>query len=322
MYGDMQLQGNSSTVELSAPSEHQKNTKHSTTCPTEAQESASPVEESLELFLLAVPDPPAMGDTAAPQQQGSMCTFEHQDALPATSSIATPANATVVASDSRTCEIQRHEDHSRISTSPDPMQRAQDTLGSQSTASTAVQLQSSASNAAHCHAQIAAARDTCDLTYTVAPLMPPPGADAAPDEKMEFLQQQLDSFAPGQAIIDDLLSLGSSDTERRQGGVGPTYSRVPLPWYETPVLNLIASCYKSCVFSKNTASHCILFVQDHTTCKQQFGYATRLYNSCWQLGVFQLVCTALDSSNVVQVRLWFRWQSVMERGLSVQSSSS
>lgn len=61
-------------------------------------------------------------------------------------------------------------------------------------------------------------QDTFDLTHTVAPLLPPPGPGASLDDKVDFLQQQLDSFGLDMPIFDDLLSLGSSPTERRQGG--------------------------------------------------------------------------------------------------------
>lgn len=55
---------------------------------------------------------------------------------------------------------------------------------------------------------------TLDMTHNAGFILSPSASDASPDEKMEFLQQQLDSFGTMRPIFDDLVSLGSSDTER------------------------------------------------------------------------------------------------------------
>lgn len=54
--------------------------------------------------------------------------------------------------------------------------------------------------------------------YDSFSLMPPPGPEASHDDKVDFIQQQLDSFGSDVPIFDDLLSLGSGDNERREGG--------------------------------------------------------------------------------------------------------
>lgn len=63
--------------------------------------------------------------------------------------------------------------------------------------------------------------DTFDLTRTVPVrhLLSPPGPNASAEDRVDFLQQQLDSLEEGQPVIEDLLSLGGSSSERRQGGV-------------------------------------------------------------------------------------------------------
>lgn len=50
-------------------------------------------------------------------------------------------------------------------------------------------------------------------------LLPPPARNASVDEKVDFLQQQLDSFSNNTPIFADLMSLGDSGSERRRGGV-------------------------------------------------------------------------------------------------------
>lgn len=66
--------------------------------------------------------------------------------------------------------------------------------------------------------------DTFDMPYTslVTSILKPPGPQAGADEKVDFLQQQLDSFDHNSPIFDDLVLLGSGDQERRQGG-GPLF---------------------------------------------------------------------------------------------------
>ena len=61
--------------------------------------------------------------------------------------------------------------------------------------------------------------NTCDMPYDSVSLMPPPGPKASHDDKVDFIQQQLDTFGADIPIFDDLVSLGSGDSERRQGGV-------------------------------------------------------------------------------------------------------
>ena len=62
--------------------------------------------------------------------------------------------------------------------------------------------------------------DTFDMPYTsiVTSILTPPGPQASADEKIDFLQQQLDSFDHNIPIFDNLVLLGSGDQERRQGG--------------------------------------------------------------------------------------------------------
>lgn len=61
-------------------------------------------------------------------------------------------------------------------------------------------------------------QDTFDLPYTVEILLPPPGPNAPADQRVDFLQQQLDGFGLDTPIFDDLCLLGGGDNERRQGG--------------------------------------------------------------------------------------------------------
>jgi hypothetical protein len=61
--------------------------------------------------------------------------------------------------------------------------------------------------------------DTFDMSHTEAVLRPPPAADAPAEERMEFLQQQLDSIGMERAILNGLQLLGSGVKERLQGGV-------------------------------------------------------------------------------------------------------
>jgi hypothetical protein len=63
--------------------------------------------------------------------------------------------------------------------------------------------------------------DTFDMSHTATVLRPPPAADAPAEEKMEFLQQQLDSIGMERPILNGLLLLGSGVKERLQGGVLP-----------------------------------------------------------------------------------------------------
>lgn len=62
--------------------------------------------------------------------------------------------------------------------------------------------------------------DTFDMPYTsyVASLLAPPGAVATPDQKIDFLHQQLDSFNEMTSVFDDLVLLGGGSSNRRQGG--------------------------------------------------------------------------------------------------------
>lgn len=61
--------------------------------------------------------------------------------------------------------------------------------------------------------------DTFDLTRTAAPVLDPPAADSSLDAKMDFLQQQLDSFGTDQIALRDLVLLGRGHKERLQGGM-------------------------------------------------------------------------------------------------------
>lgn len=60
--------------------------------------------------------------------------------------------------------------------------------------------------------------DTFDLTHTAAPLLPPPGPNSSNDERVDFIQQQLDGFGAQIPIFDDVVLLGCGSSERRQGG--------------------------------------------------------------------------------------------------------
>jgi hypothetical protein len=65
--------------------------------------------------------------------------------------------------------------------------------------------------------------DTFDMTHTAAELRPPPGQHASLDERMDFLQQQLDSIGMGRAILSGLLLLGGGSNQRIQGGEPSAY---------------------------------------------------------------------------------------------------
>lgn len=73
-------------------------------------------------------------------------------------------------------------------------------------------------------------RDTFDLTHSAAAehLLSPPGPTARADDKVDFLQQQLDSFGADKPMLGDLMSLGGSGSERRQGGTPFVFSFPPI----------------------------------------------------------------------------------------------
>jgi hypothetical protein len=58
--------------------------------------------------------------------------------------------------------------------------------------------------------------DTFDMSHTAASLLPPPAASTS--EKMDFMNQQLDSMGIDAEILPGLLLLGSGVDERMQGG--------------------------------------------------------------------------------------------------------
>lgn len=62
--------------------------------------------------------------------------------------------------------------------------------------------------------------DTFNLTHSVehVEMLPQPGDNATLEEQFDFLHQQLDSFGQDEPAIDDLVFLGSSSSERMQGG--------------------------------------------------------------------------------------------------------
>jgi hypothetical protein len=64
--------------------------------------------------------------------------------------------------------------------------------------------------------------DTFDMSHTAAELGPPPDRNASLEERMQFLNQQLDNIGMERAILSGLLLLGSGRTQRLQGGVAST----------------------------------------------------------------------------------------------------
>lgn len=61
-------------------------------------------------------------------------------------------------------------------------------------------------------------QDTFDIPATVAVPLSPPGKSASTDEKVDFVQQQLDGFGLDVPVLGDLLMLGHGDCQRRHGG--------------------------------------------------------------------------------------------------------
>jgi hypothetical protein len=70
--------------------------------------------------------------------------------------------------------------------------------------------------------QKAADVDTFDMSHTAVELRAPPSAHAPLEERMEFLQQQLNSIGTARAVLGGLLPLGRGRCQRLQGGA---------PWY-------------------------------------------------------------------------------------------
>lgn len=58
----------------------------------------------------------------------------------------------------------------------------------------------------------------------VASLLAPPGHEASPDQKIDFLQQQLDSYDQHTPIFEDFVLLGGGLNDRRQGGAPLDFS--------------------------------------------------------------------------------------------------
>jgi hypothetical protein len=62
------------------------------------------------------------------------------------------------------------------------------------------------------------------MSHTAAELRPPPDINASVEDRMEFLHKQLDSIGMERAILCGLLLLGSSRTQRIQGGASSSYA--------------------------------------------------------------------------------------------------
>lgn len=69
--------------------------------------------------------------------------------------------------------------------------------------------------------------DTFDMSETAPILLQPPSPKASLEKKMDFLQQQLDSFGIDKPALPDLVFLGNGERERLQGG-GFTSSVTPI----------------------------------------------------------------------------------------------
>jgi hypothetical protein len=63
-----------------------------------------------------------------------------------------------------------------------------------------------------------AAVDTFDMSYAEATQMRAPDGNASLEEKMDFLQQQLDCVGTERPILDGLVLLGNGINERLEGG--------------------------------------------------------------------------------------------------------
>lgn len=61
--------------------------------------------------------------------------------------------------------------------------------------------------------------DTFDMSQTSPMLLQPPSPKAPLEQRMDFLQQQLDSFGTDKPALPDLVLLGNGDRERLQGGM-------------------------------------------------------------------------------------------------------
>lgn len=62
-------------------------------------------------------------------------------------------------------------------------------------------------------------KDIFEMSDSSTLILQPPGSNATTDDKVDFLHQQLDSFRGDKPVVGDLMSLGCSGSERRQGGV-------------------------------------------------------------------------------------------------------
>jgi hypothetical protein len=60
--------------------------------------------------------------------------------------------------------------------------------------------------------------DTFDLSHTAAEMPPPPSAQASVEERIEFLNQQLDSIGMEKPVLNGLQLLGSGRNQRLLGG--------------------------------------------------------------------------------------------------------
>jgi hypothetical protein len=60
--------------------------------------------------------------------------------------------------------------------------------------------------------------DTFDLSHTALEMPPPPSAHASVEERIDFLNQQLDSIGMEKAILNGLHLLGNGRNQRLQGG--------------------------------------------------------------------------------------------------------
>lgn len=206
-------------------------TDHPASMPAQCSDPKSTAEvkeNSLDLFSLVVPEP-AKGeipkalnaDSEGLQVAGlSMTSASHAN----TSSMTTASNASAVQNVAVPGMVSTVSASDQTSAVPDTV-----TGGAESTVASHTLPQASGftmhqqqpvhpGQPEQRPVQEADKKDTFDMTRTDVSLLPPPGPDASIDEKMDFLQQQLDSYGTKTPIFDDLLSLGSAETERRQGG--------------------------------------------------------------------------------------------------------
>lgn len=196
----------------------------------EPQDSAKPEEspemrqDSLELYSLSVPEQPSNQSKQPPAQVAPASSAQQQTSVAAhaVSSHAVPfvsqGYTTSMYAASKSDGAQQKKSVFLITTvSPRNSTESDEFLPNRRSVLRSVKPVQQPEPPKLESQQQRAEKNTFDMTYTCN-LLPPPGPNATTDEQLDFIQQQLDGFGTDTPMIDDLVSLGCGDNERRQGG--------------------------------------------------------------------------------------------------------